>query len=149
MSHLDKLRLLKDAAKQMLRGEPLSKEQLHYFGAVLLSISAGEDANVVLGVRPNRGQKDSDAVAKQRMSLILHWVAGAIEPDPQSGEKPLSIERACEQAIHSIVPIAKKLYPGADDRNYDVDYLVRCWSEPAYQHMRSSLRQFFDNDFPY
>ena len=134
---------------QLFRGEPLSQDQTQYLAFVLWRIANGEDANAVLEVRLKRGQRDSDAVAKQRISMILHWVAGAIEPDPRSNQKPLTLEQACTLAVNTIVPLAKSFFPGADNCTYDVEYLLRCWSEPAYQHMRSLDRVFFDNDFPY
>jgi len=149
MSYLDKRRILSALSQQLFREEPLSSEQMKYLSVVFWQIANGEDANIVLAVKPRRGQKMSDAVAKQRMSLILHWVAGAVNSDTNCNGKKLTIVEACEAAIDSIVPIAKQLYPGADDCVYDVEYLVRCWSEPTYRHMRSVDRQFFDDDFPY
>ncbi len=149
MSHLDKRRVLDALSRQLLRGELLSPEQSEYLGVALWRIANGEDANAVLEVRPKKGQRQTGAIARQRMSLILHWVAGAMEPGPTSCASPLTVEQACELAVDSIVPIAKKAFPGADDCTYDVEYLVRCWSEPGYQHMRSIDRQFYDDDFPY
>lgn len=149
MSYLDKRRVLDALLVQLLREESLSPEQSQYLGVALWRIANGEDANVVLEVRPKQGQRQTGAIARQRMSLILHWVAGAMEPDSTSGASPLTVEEACELAIDTIVPIAKKAFPGADDCTYDVEYLMRCWSEPGYQHMRSIDRGFYDEDFPY
>ena len=149
MSHLDKRRVLGALSEQLYREEPLSQDQLKYLAAVFYRIANGEDANKVLEVRPGRGQRTSDAIANKRMSLILHWVAGAIAPNSESKEKPLTVADACVLAMESIVPVAKIMYPGADKCTYDAEYIARCWSEPAYQHMRSPSRSFFDNDFPY
>jgi hypothetical protein len=149
MSHLDKQRVLGALSLQLFREEPLSQDQLKYLAEVFYRIANGEDANNVLEVRPRRGQKTSDAIAKRRMSLILHWVAGAIAPNPESKEKPFTIADACVLAMEHIVPVAKRMYPGADNFEYDAEYIARCWSEPSYQHMRSQDRNFFENDFPY
>jgi hypothetical protein len=149
MSHLDQRRILNALSLQLFQEEPLSQGQMRYLAAVFYRIANGEDANNVLEVSPRRGQKTSDAIAKKRISLILHWIAVAIAPDSESKEKPLTIVEACELAMEHIVPVAKRMYPGADDCKYDVEYLARCWSEPAYQHMRSPDRSFFDSDFPY
>lgn len=149
MSHLDQQRILDALSLQLFREEPLSDEQMKYLAVIFGRIANGEDANIVLEVRPRQGQKTSDAIAKKRMSLILHWIAAAIAPDSESKGKPLTIVKACELAMDTIVPVAKRMYPGADDCTYDTEYLVRCWSEPKYKHMRSSERSFFDNDFPY
>ncbi len=83
------------------------------------------------------------------MSLILHWVAGAIQPDPASHRRAMSIEAACELAVTTIVPVAKATFPGADNRQYDVEYIMRCWAEPDYAHMRSPDRGWLDTDYPY
>ena len=149
MSHLDKRRVLDALAAQLLRCEPISQEQSRYLGVAFWRIANGEDANNVLGVRPKKGQRQTGAVARQRMSLILHWIAGAIQPDPTGCERPLTIEQACELAMDSIVPAAKNAFPGADDCVYDAEYLMRCWSERENKHMRSSGRKFNDDDFPY
>ena len=149
MSHLNKRRVLDTLESQLLRGELLSPEQSQYLGVALWRIANGEDANAVLEVRLKKGQRQTAAIARQRMSLILHWVAVAMEPDPTGCTSPLTVVQACELAVDSIVPIAKKTFPGVDDSTYDVEYLVRCWSEPLYQHMRSIDRQFYDDDFPY
>jgi hypothetical protein len=149
MSHLDNQRRLLSLAAQLESDAALSEDQRRLLASALHRIGAGEDANEVLGVSLKRGQKLSDAIAKQRMSLILHWVAGAVQPDPESGGKSMSIEAACELAVETIVPVAKAAFPGADNRRYDVDYIMRCWSEPAYAHMRSPYRGWFDSDYPY
>lgn len=150
MSFLDKRRALNELSKQLFRGEMLSEEQSQYLGMIFWRIANGEDANAVLEVRPKRGQTNPKVIARQRMSLILHWVAGAMHPDPNDSTKcPLTVEQACELAMDTIVPIAKKAFPGADECTYDVEYLVRCWSEKGYKHMRLTERGFYDDDFPY
>ncbi len=149
MSYLDNRRRLLDLAKQIDSGAVLSEEQKGFLAYALSRIGAGEDANEVLGVRLMRGQKLSDVIARQRMSLILHWVAGAIQPDPDSNERAMSVEAACELAVKTIVPFAKAMFPGAEDWQYDVEYLMRCWSEPDYAHLRSPGRGWFDTDYPY
>ncbi len=149
MSHLDKRRIIGALSRQIFNGEQLSPEQSQYLGSALERIANGEDANAVLEVRPKRGQRNTGAITRRRTSLIMHWIAGLREPDPTDGGSIPSVEEACILAIDTIVPVAKKIFPGADDCNYDVEYLMRCWSEPDYQHMRSSVRQFYDDDFPY
>jgi hypothetical protein len=149
MSYFDNQRILRELGRQIESDAPLSDDQKRFLAIALYRIGTGEDANKVLGVRPQRGQKLSDVVARRRMSLILHWVAGAIEPDPESTSKPMSVEDACALAVTTIVPAAKAKFPGSDNRKYDVEYITRCWSEPAYAHMRSPDRGWFDPDFPY
>lgn len=149
MNHLDHQRILLDLGLQLDRGEPLSEEQQRFLSMAFYRIGTGEDANKVLSVRPRRGERLSAVIARRRMSMILHWVAGAVQPNPGASDKPLSVEAACALAITTIVPVAKTAFPGADDRQYDADYIFRCWSDPAYSHMRSPDRSWFDPDFPY
>lgn len=149
MSHLDILRILNELSMQLFRKEPLSDQQSEYLCLVFMRIANGEDANIVLGTRPKRGNKNSDAIARERLSFILQWIACKIESHEGDVKNHMSIEKACELAIDSIVPFAKFLFPGAEDCNYDVEYLMRCWSEPKYKHMRSTKRQLYDEDFPF
>ena len=149
MSPLDHQRALLDLAYQLSSHEPLLPEQINFLSIVLYRIGNGEDANKVLGVKLKPGQKLKDVIARRRLSFILHWIACAINPDPGSTEKAMSVEAACELASHEIVPKAKMIFPGADDNDYDVEYLLRCWTAPEYEHLRSCERQWFDSDFPY
>lgn len=149
MNHLDHRRALGDLACQVARGDPLTDDQRDYLALVLFRISTGEDANVVLQVTPTQGVSDSDAIARRRMSLILHWVACAVNPDPNSTKKAMSIETACGLATNTIVPLAKAMFPGADGVAYDSEYIQRCWGKREYAHMRSSERGLFDPDYPY
>jgi 3-oxoacyl-(acyl-carrier-protein) synthase len=147
MSHLDNRRILEALAHRLFRGEKLSEEEARFLGIVLGRIANGEDANKVLGVRPKKGQTESAAIARQRLSMILSWIAAQIEPDANGRRK--SIEAACAAAVHSIVPAAKLMFPGDDERVYDHEYLMRCWSAPEYRHMRTSKRSFYNEDFPF
>lgn len=149
MSHLDHQRILLDLALQLGRGEPLSEEQQRFLAIAFYRIGTGENANKVLSVSIKRGERLSAVIARRRMSMILHWVAGAVQPDPGASNKPMSVEAACALAVTTIVPVAKAAFPGADNHQYEADYIFRCWSDPAYAHMRSLDRGWFDPDFPY
>ncbi len=149
MNNLDHRRVLLDLAFQLDRNEPLSPEQIRFLSIVFYRISSGEDANKVLQVKPRPGQKLKDVTARRRLSVILHWIACAVNPDPESQEKATSVEAACELAMQTIVPAAKKMYPGADDHNYEAEYLQRCWHAPEYAHLQSCERGWFDPDYPY
>jgi hypothetical protein len=148
VSIADQRRRLLLLAQKLGRGK-LSKLDKSYLCEVLNRIGSGEVPDKVLGLRRTRGQKASDEHARRRMSLILHWVAGRIAPEPGSHKKAISIEKACEEALDTIVPAAKRMYPGADDREYDAQYLVRCWGAGEYTHMRKLERAWTDDDNPY
>ena len=149
MDKYDHMRMLLELAYQLDRNEELSIEERKYLAFALARIGKGEDANKVLNLKLARGEKESDAIAGRRMSMILHWVACAVIPDEDLEFKGMSIEKACELACETIVPIAKNFYPGADKTKYDAEYIKRSWSEPANAHMRSPERGWFDPDFPY
>jgi hypothetical protein len=141
MNHLDNQRILGDLARQMKHGEPLSKEQLDYLEKALERVSNGEDANVVLGVRATRGKSEKDAAARSKHSLILHWMACAID----SGG--LTIEQACVEAMQHIVPAAHQLFGNPDNSIYDAEYLKKLWyRNPEMQNLD---RDVFDHAFPY
>lgn len=149
MNKYDYMRAWLDLSNQLNRGEALSDIQRKGLASIFCRIGNGEDANHVLGVSSGRGKKRSDAISRQRISMILHWVACNVQPVPDSSEKVMSIESACAQAVTTIVPVAKRAFPGEDRVNYDEEYIFRCWSEPQYAHMRSVTRGWFDPDFPY
>ena len=149
MSPDDQRRVFRDLSCCLARGDEITEDQRSYLSLIFYRISEGEDANHVLQLKLNRGQKQTDLVARKRLSLILHWIACAQRPDLTSETKVLSVEEACVKALEAIVPQAKRFFPGVDDQQYDADYLMRCWSAPEYKHMRSLRRSPFDPDFPY
>ncbi len=149
MSPNDRRRILLVLSNQLRAGEELTDDQRSYLSSALYRIGNGEDANRVFDLALTRGETNAKFIARQRMSLILHWVAGAVAPDPTSTQKTLTLAQACEQAMTTIVPRAKAMFPGADDKQYDADYIQRCWSDPLYAHMRSTERGLYDSDFPY
>jgi hypothetical protein len=149
MNPLDHQRAMLDLAYQLNSNQPLSPEQISFLSIAFYRIGTGEDANKVLGLKLPPGQKLKDLISRRRLSYILHFIAGAMNPDPYSTEKAMNLEAACELANIEAVPRAKKIFPGADDNDYDAEYLLRCWHEPKYKHMRSYERHWFDSDFPY
>jgi hypothetical protein len=149
MSYLDNARGLRMLGMTLYEGKELLDEEQKFLAIALLRVAGGEDANEVLGVKLGRGKKEKDVIARQRMSFILHMVECFMFPDPDSDEQDMKLEQACIKAEEEIVPIAKKLYPGADKTRYTAEYIQRCHSSPEYRHMRSPLRSWTDDDFPY
>ncbi len=149
MSPEDNKRALLDFAFQLHRNEPLSDSQRDFLSIVLYRIATGEDANKVLGTEGGQGQKLSDVVARRRMSMILHWVAGAIDKDPCHETAPMTLNKACVEAMTTIVPIAQAAFPGAEEHEFDAEYIQKCWRKAKYKHMRSTGRGWFDPDYPY
>lgn len=149
MSHLDQRRELLALAGKLKIGQELTDAQRNFLASALVQISAGEDANSAFKLKLKPGEKKTDAIARCRLSLMLHWIACYVQGESHSSEKSISVEAACEEAMTTIVPFAKSIYPGADRHTYDAAYLLRCWHDPAYAHMRSATRGWTEPDFPY
>lgn len=150
MSHLDKRRHLLALSAQILRKEPLSDEQLSFLALVFFRIGNGENANDVLSVMPERGRSDADAIARIKLSFIMHWIKGAITPmDNDPPGLGLTIEAACEQAWLKIVPVANTTYGNPSGADYNPEYLKKCWFQENKKHMQSADRNFYDEDNPY
>lgn len=132
-----------------IASDRLSPAQKQYLTVVFQRIGRGEDPRVVLGVKLERGQKQNDDSARQRLSFILHWIAGLLDGNTINGKRKMSVETACEKAMDSVVPVSKKLFPGAGGRIYDAQYLSRCWYASEYAHMQSVTRSVYDASSPY
>ncbi len=139
---LDYRKLLARIAKQLSADLPLKKSERTYLADALQKISRGVDANAALGVKFGRGQKEKDARAREKMSVILHMIAALVE-EGEEGDEQLTVEAACEH----VMPSARKLFGDPDGERYDADYLKKCWYE--YVHMRDVVRITADPDFPY
>jgi hypothetical protein len=142
MNHLDNQRILGDLARQIEHGEQLSEAQLNYLRESFARIGNGEDANAVFGVRPTRGKSEKDAISRLKHSLILHWMACAID-----GPDGLSVSQASEKAMEIVVPIADELFGNSDNFTYDAAYLRKLWYENP--DMQNLDRGIFDHAFPY
>ena len=132
MNPLDRRKHLAAFSKKIRRGGRVTKAQALYLANVFERISKGEDANYVLGVKYSRGQSQNDAIGRQKLSEVLHWVACAIDPDTGHGytlEAALSAARVAFR------------YP------HDLDYLRKKWYE--HPHMQSPCRTWRDQDSPF
>jgi|688.fasta_scaffold1456403_2 hypothetical protein len=149
MSPEDHRRAYLDLASQLENGEDLTEDQKRWLAATFYRLANGEDARKVFSLVRESGQKLADVIARQRMSLILHWVATAIHPEQGGTQRAKTLAEACEEAVVVIVPTAKRMFPGRDDAQYDAEYIQRCWSDPRYEHMRKPNRTWFEPDYPF
>ena len=148
---LDPLKMLRLLADELLGVGNLSPSERQYLGKALQRICNGEDANQAFNLKRGRGKRISAEQDRKRLSFILWWIAEQVSTENISidgVQEPLALEEACELATEKIVPIAKRMFPGADDRIYDAEYLVRCWYKPEYAHMRLQERSHLDLDSP-
>lgn len=118
--------------EQMQQKQPLTNEQFEYFARVFSEIIAGSDANDALGLTYRRGQSEKKALARLKISAILHWVACAIDTDRGNS---LTLDQAFTEA----------------EKHFNVSYEVikKYWYQDDKQHMRSVERTGSDQDFPY
>lgn len=110
----------------------LNDEEHSYLSNVFRRVADGEDANKVLGVSFMRGQSVNDAIGRQKLSMLLHWVACAIDADTGLG---YTLEEALE--------VAHKEF----DYPHDLDYLRKKWYE--HKAMQSTSRYWSDPDSPF
>ncbi len=130
-------------AQQMQQKKPLTESQFEYLANTFTKISAGEDANKVLGLNYSAGNGPSKERARQKISIVLHWIACAIEPIERDG-LGYTLEKACAEGVE----IARKTFGVKGSEKYDASYLKKCWYNPEYAHMRSPNRDPFDPDSP-
>ena len=146
MNPLDYRKNLAAFAQKMESKTEPTEEQYQYLADAFTRISKGDDANKVLGVAFQKHQTETNAAARQKLSAVLHWVAGAITPT--DGDPPglgLTLEQAFEQAA----PVARKLFAVEGSEKYDASYIKKCWYAADKAHMRDPNRGHFDQDSPY
>lgn len=132
MNPLDIRKRLAAFAYKMEKKTPLTDEEYSYLQKIFLRIAAGEDANKVLGVSFSKGKSKNDAIGRQKLSAVLHWVACAIDADTGHG---YTLEEALKFAHKAFN------YP------HELDYLRKKWHE--HKAMQSVDRYWFDPDSPY
>lgn len=132
MNPLDVRKRLAAFAKKLAKKTPLDQEEFRYLENVFRRIAEGEDANVVLGVAYSKGRSENDAIGRMKLSAVLHWVAGAIDPNTGLG---LTLEEALE-AAHKMFK-----YP------HDLSYLRKKWHE--HKAMQLADRHWSDPDSPF
>ena len=130
-------------AKQMQQKKGLTDLQFEYLASTFQRIASGEDANKVLGLNYGAGNGPNKERSRQKMSLVLHWIACAIQPQERGG-LGYTLEKACVEAGD----FARTTFDVKGSEKYDADYLKKCWHNPDYAHMRSPTRDHFDPDSP-
>lgn len=143
MNPTDYRKKLTAFAQQMQQKKQLTESQFEYLAKVFAKISAGEDANKVLGLNYSAGNGPKKERARQKISFVLHWIACAIEPKERDG-LGYTLEKACAEAV----AVARKNFGIEGSEKYDTDYLKKCWHNPDYAHMQSPTRDHFDSDSP-
>jgi len=146
LNPLDYRKNLAAFAQQMQSKKAPTGEQYQYLANAFQRISEGEDANVVLGVKFQKNQTKTSAAARQKLSAILHWIAGAITP--VDGDRP-GLGLTLEEAFVQATPLARKLFGVESSDKYDASYIRKCWYAADKKHMQDPVRGHFDQDSPY
>ena len=116
---------------------PLQPEQFDHLAKVFEEILVNDiDADVALGLAYPRGHSKNDALARQKLSRVLHWIACATDADPIHDVPPLSLNKAFTEA--------SKLF-----RGFTPVRLRKEWYDKKNAHMRDPIRGHFDPDSPF
>lgn len=134
MGPSDNRRVYGELSRQLSSNEPLIDEQRAFLAACFQRLSAGDDANVVFGLKFGQGQSKIGAERRRMVSFLLHLVAALVDDG-------LEVEAACAQ----VSDISDRL--PTNGPAYDAAYLRQCWYQHA--HMHSVDRSLYDPDFPY
>lgn len=122
---------------QLKAEKPLQPDQFQHLAKVFEDILVNNiDADEALGLAYKRGHSKNDALARQKLSRVLHWIANATDSDPIHDVPPLSLIKAFTEA--------SKLFPG-----FTPVRLKKEWYDPKNAHMRNLLRGHFDPDSPF
>jgi len=145
MNHLDHRLRLGYLAQRLLRNQPLTLAESKFLGGPRMQKKNGADANKVHGVARRRGQSDADALARKKLSMVMHWVACAIKP--VDDEMP-GLGYTLNQALEEAAKFARALFQ-VDGDQYDASYLRKCWYAKDKAHMHNVIRTDRDADLTY
>ena len=146
MNPLDVKKRLKVFSNRMSERAGLTDEDYDFLAHVFSRIADGEDANEVLGLKFGRGNSMADAIKRQALSFIIHWIECAVQP--ADGDIPghgYTVSEACDEAV----PILRQMLGVEASEKYDSEYIRQCYYKPEYAHMRSLTRGAFDRDSPF
>jgi hypothetical protein len=133
-------------SKKLQSRATLREEEYAYLESVFQRLSTGEDPAAVLGLKYGRGQSAEDALHRQALHLVIHWIECATQPvDADPPGLGYSVAKACEEGSK----ILKRQLAIEDPDAYDASYVRKCYYNPKYQHMRRTMVGAFDSDSPY
>ena len=123
---------------QLRAKKPLQPEQFEHLATVFEEILVNDvDPRLALGLAYSRGNKESDAHARQLISAVLQCVACYIEDDPIHSSPPLTLAEA-------FVRVADE-FPRCP---YTAEQIEKYWYQKDKAHMRDTVRSYYDQDSP-
>jgi hypothetical protein len=99
-----------------IRLDQLSQDQKIWLSTVFYRIGTGEDPTKVLNLDLKKGQKRSDGAARQRLSLVMQYIACLLDEPKIKGRRTMSLQAACVKAMDNVVPALKKCTPTRADQ---------------------------------
>ena len=122
---------------QLRAKQALQPEQFEHLAKVFEEILNGVDANEALGLKYARGNSPDKAMARQKISLVLHWVSCATAPLSDDG-LGMSLAAAFEAASDTFKAFG-----------YQPEQIEKYWYQKDKAHMQSLTRGHYDHDSPY
>jgi hypothetical protein len=134
-------------AAHLRNGKNLTDDQSRYLASAFEKIGNGESADKVFHLK--RGQGQTQIAEKRRTTMSLVFAQVAHYMSPKDGFPPgegLNLNDAMEK----VVPLARSLFSTIDNPDsYSMEYLLKCWHDPSYAHMRTTYRTALDPDSPF
>ena len=96
MSVRHKRKLCRQFAKELRSGRPINHKNRDFLARFFEGVGNGESADLLLGLKRSRGQKEKDEKYKEELALIFHWVRGLMNPETGYG---LNLSQALEAAV--------------------------------------------------
>jgi len=121
---------------QMQSKNPLTPVQFEHLAKIFKEILDGKDANEALGLKYKRGNTEGKAIARQKISLVLFWVACACESESDGG-----LGLTLNEAFIKASEVFEKF-------GYSPEMIEKYWYQEDKSHMRNALRGYFDQDSP-
>ena len=122
---------------QLRAKKALQPEQFEHLAKVFEDILNGVDANEALGLKYARGNSPDKATARQKISLVLHWVSCAIAPESEDG-LGMSLAEAFEAAADAF-----------EQFGYPPEQIEKYWYHKDKLHMHNEEQGHFDQDSPF
>ena len=116
---------LERLAFELEAGRELSKKDRDFLCCALISISRGEDAREVLGVKATRGSRTSFSERSKiaNLQLVMGWISTAIEPVElnEDGEHVGGLGLSFDEAVVK----AADLFPGRSEETLRNEWATR------------------------
>jgi hypothetical protein len=133
-------------ADQLEKGTPFTTEQMQFWANIFRRIGEGESPDMVLNLKRKKGEKSTDDLKRQKISLVLHLIASYYRPhnDPRLPPEP---KFSLEEAIEKVLPSVQKIM--GDKKNYDFELVRSWWYDVDKKHMNSAIRTAIEPDTPF